>query len=109
MKCPKLLRKYRTSKMRKWLSLNISTAQQSGLFFTPLGGEHSLPPVGSGEHSTTAACFKQLQEGWEMAQWILCPPVPGSDIKIPTHHPSAKEVWFSYQQLRQSWNKSALH
>lgn len=38
---------------------------------------------GVGEHSTTAACFKQLQEGWEMAQWILCPQSQGQIMRSP--------------------------
>lgn len=34
-----------------------------------------------------------------MTYQVLCLLVPGSD-NIPMHHPSAKEVWFSYQKLR---------
>lgn len=55
---------------------------------------------GMGEHPTTVGCFKQLWEWWAMTQWILCLPVLGSDNNMPMHHPSAKEVWFTYQQLR---------
>lgn len=35
-----------------------------------------------------------------MTHGVLFLLVPGSDNNVPIHHPSAKEVWFSYQNLR---------
>lgn len=69
-----------------------------GFFFIQVSTDYHQ--WGMGERSTAPGYFKQLQEWWTMTQWTLCSPVPGSDNNIPMHHPSAKEVWFSYQQLR---------